>query len=336
VCSSCALLSNLPHVSPYAFAGPVLRAASDGKQWKEWVFEVVGQAPDGSDLVTIHTYYPAQGSKKPLCQGYAVPEKPDACVKEPLASRVHIHPKGAAVWKVTKVKTGVYTIAAQSRGAGCLKYLGGAAACSDKDTYLYAKDDKSGQQWWSITAVNPSKPPSPSPGVSPSPSPSPVPSPSASPSPSPSPSPVPSPSASPSPSPSAPPSPSPTPLPVVSPSPIPSPSPTPSPPASQAPGAPTGVTAAAATGYTATIGWTAPTSSGGSPILGYSVSCKSSPGGQVVGPQRYPASATSTGPGGFTGLVPLTDYTCSVVAFNGLAPSQPGVSPKFSTPTGVT
>jgi len=129
-------------LSPDAFAGPVLRAASAGKQWKEWVFEVVGQAPDGSDLVTIHTYYPAQGNKKPLCQGYAVPEKPDACVKEPLASRVHIHPKGAAVWKVTKVKTGVYTIAAQSRSAGCLKYLGGAAACSDKYTYLYAQDDK--------------------------------------------------------------------------------------------------------------------------------------------------------------------------------------------------
>jgi len=149
-------------------AGPILRAASAGKQWKQWEFKVVGQAPDGSDLVTIHTYYPAQGSKQPLCQGYMVPAKPTACTTELLAAKVYIHPKGPAVWKVTRVKSGVYTIVAQSRGASCLKFLGGAAKCSDVYTQLYAKDDGTGQQWWSIKVVNPSSP-SPNPKSPPSP-----------------------------------------------------------------------------------------------------------------------------------------------------------------------
>jgi len=97
-----------------------------------------------------------------------VPEKPTACTSERLAAKVHIHPKGPAVWKVTRVKSGVYTIVAQSRGASCLKFLGGAAKCSDEYTQLYAKDDGSGQQWWSITPVNPSSP-SPKPKSPPSP-----------------------------------------------------------------------------------------------------------------------------------------------------------------------
>ena len=43
--------------SPYGpTAGPVLRG--EAKLWNQWTFDVVGQTPEGDDLVTINTFFP--------------------------------------------------------------------------------------------------------------------------------------------------------------------------------------------------------------------------------------------------------------------------------------
>lgn len=82
----------------------------------------------------------------------------------------------------------------------------------------------------------------------------------------------------------------------------------------------------------ATVTWKPPLSNGGDPIIGYSVTCTSVPGGVKVGPKIYTgASTTTTGVSGFTGLTPLTQYTCAVVAFNNYGPGTPGVSKEFGT-----
>jgi hypothetical protein len=44
-------------------AGPVLRGAAY-ERWAQWTFTVVGQSPEGNDLVTIETFYPS-GRGKP-------------------------------------------------------------------------------------------------------------------------------------------------------------------------------------------------------------------------------------------------------------------------------
>ena len=41
-------------------AGPILRSGSAGKQWKEFIMDVVAVTPDGDDLVTIKTFFPAK------------------------------------------------------------------------------------------------------------------------------------------------------------------------------------------------------------------------------------------------------------------------------------
>jgi hypothetical protein len=42
--------------------GPVLRGVAD-KRWAQWTFPVVGQSPDGDDLVTMKTFYPGDRGK---------------------------------------------------------------------------------------------------------------------------------------------------------------------------------------------------------------------------------------------------------------------------------
>lgn len=316
------------------YAGPVL--LSDIKQLKQWTFNVKGHAPDGSDLVTIHTYYPSQGNMAPRCQGYMVPEKPAACNSpQHLASKVHIHPEGQdTVWTITKVNKGAYTIATTSRGDGCLKYLGGDSNCSNLYTQLYARDDGSGQQWWVITPVESSAQPAdpipvPSPHTS-SPPPSPSPSPTATASPSPIPSPSPSPVASLPVSPSSPPSRGigssfGSPIPQAN-------SPLSPPPSLDIPGAPLSVEASATSDTAATVEWTAPAPAGTTPIIGYSVKCTTTGGAQTsVGPQRVLAPATTTGTGGFVGLSPNTQYTCTVVPFNTNGPGPASTSLPFTT-----
>jgi len=97
------------------------------------------------------------------------------------------------------------------------------------------------------------------------------------------------------------------------------------------------VTTSPTSGTTVTVTWQPPADDGGNPIIGYSVTCVSSPGGVKVGPERFLGAATTgTGPGGFTGLSPLTTYKCSVVAFNNAGPSAPAVSAEFTTPLGAT
>lgn len=162
-----------------------------------------------------------------------------------------------------------------------------------------------------LTPLPPPTPPSPSPLPSPSPTPSPSPSPS------------------PSPQPSPPPS-----IPVLSPSPVASPSPSPPPPASGVPDAPLSVVATASKydGSKATVKWAPPLSDGGAAILGYSVTCTSTPGGVKVGPKTYlGAATTTTGVDGFSGLTPLTSYKCAVVAFNTNGPSQAAESNEITT-----
>ena len=124
------------------------------------------------------------------------------------------------------------------------------------------------------------------------------------------------PTASPSPSPSSSPNPAPSPSPPAS--------PPPSGPAATVPGAPTNVAAAKCKNGNScgTVTWTDPASDGGSPITGYEVTCTSA-GGVAVGHQSFPAGATSTGVGAFTGLLPGVPYTCTVVAVNTVGKSSP-------------
>jgi len=75
-------------------AGPVIRSANYGTQWKQWTLKAVSApAANGAVDVTIANYYPRSGT--PRCLGYMVAEKPQACsvTDSGLADRVHIHPK---------------------------------------------------------------------------------------------------------------------------------------------------------------------------------------------------------------------------------------------------
>jgi titin len=105
------------------------------------------------------------------------------------------------------------------------------------------------------------------------------------------------------------------------------------------PGAPTGVSAVAADG-SATVGWTAPTSTGASAISGYTVLC--STGGSYTSCGSVTGSATSLR---VTGLTNGTAYTFEVTATNGsgagpasaasasVTPLAAGVAPTFGAPS---
>lgn len=106
-----------------------------------------------------------------------VVEKQDACCLEKLADNAHIHPAQPYVWRATKIREGALTLVAESRAAGCLRYLGGLAPCEDPYLQLYINDDGSGQQQWAIEPMTPAPVPSPpepapEPRLAPSPSPS--------------------------------------------------------------------------------------------------------------------------------------------------------------------
>jgi hypothetical protein len=92
-----------------------------------------------------------------------------------------------------------------------------------------------------------------------------------------------------------------------------------------APGSPQQVSATPGYG-TATVTWTAPTSDGGAPVTGYTVSAS---GG---GPSVQVGATTTTAT--LSGLSSGTSYTFAVVARNAVGTSAPAQSPAVTTPAG--
>jgi hypothetical protein len=118
---------------------------------------------------------------------------------------------------------------------------------------------------------------------------------------------------------------------AIGPSPASAPSNSVTPLAPTAPGAPTNVTATAGNAQ-ATVTWTAPSSNGGSPITGYTVT--SSPGGITAQAPALKANAARTGadPSAIvTGLTDGTAYTFTVTATNAI-----GTSPASAPSNSVT
>ncbi len=96
---------------------------------------------------------------------------------------------------------------------------------------------------------------------------------------------------------------------------------------STVPGAPTGATAAAGLAA-ATVTWTAPSTTGGLPITGYTVT--SSPGAQTCVWTTGPLSCT------VSNLTPGTAYTFTVTATNATGSSVPSTASVAVTPTAPT
>jgi hypothetical protein len=137
------------------------------------------------------------------------------------------------------------------------------------------------------------------------------------------------------------------------PTPVPVPSPSPPPPAALTPAAPAiyapGTSAASAT--SATVTWVAG-AQGAGPILGFKVLCQNTATGASPGSQTFAGQFTlTTGPGGYTGLTPASQFVCRVAAYNVygdgplsdasaafVTPAAPVVAsppPPASAPTGV-
>lgn len=144
-------------------AGPWLRTFSNpnGDSWRQYIIDVVGQTEDGDDLVSIKSYL--EGGKA-LCEAYITPEKEDRCKGDFWAPIVHTGHRKPYTWRlVPVVGDESYQIIAESRGAGCLKYLGASKSCGIGNVTLFEKDDGSRRQRWVIReskgAVVPSPPP---------------------------------------------------------------------------------------------------------------------------------------------------------------------------------
>lgn len=82
-----------------------------------------------------------------------------------------------------------------------------------------------------------------------------------------------------------------------------------------APSAPTGVSASATSATTATIRWSAPSSTGGAPVIGYRLARGGSGRGDAAWDRVIPASARSFT---FTGLIPNSGYYLEVRPVNAL------------------
>ena len=93
----------------------------------------------------------------------------------------------------------------------------------------------------------------------------------------------------------------------------------------EAPGAPTGVTATTGNAQ-ASVSWTAPASTGGSPVTGYTVTA--SPGGKT-------ATTTGATTATVTGLTNGTSYTFTVTATNTAGISTPSAPSTAVTPLGT-
>ena len=120
-------------------SGPVLRTV--GKSWQRWALNVVGKgSSEGSLLATFKTFYPADSKKQPRCTGNMVVASDRACAAKPVAAQVDILPGRPESWELTPIKgkDSTYTIAAASRDAKCLRFLGGPSSCSDRYARLYA------------------------------------------------------------------------------------------------------------------------------------------------------------------------------------------------------
>ncbi len=141
-------------------AGPWLRTFSTPStpDWKQYAIEVVGQAKDGNDLVTIKSI-----TNGALCEAYLTPEKADRCKDDFWAPIAHIGHRKPYTWRLVPVAgDDSYQIIAESRAAGCLKYLGASQSCSVGNVTLFAKDDGSRRQRWVLREVKGSTPkPSP-------------------------------------------------------------------------------------------------------------------------------------------------------------------------------
>ena len=112
-----------------------------GKSWQRWALNVVGKGSlEGSVLATFKTAYPATSKKKPRCIGNMVVASDTACASKPVAAQVDILPGRPEIWELTPIKgrDNTYTIAAASRDAKCLRFLGGPSSCSDRYARLYA------------------------------------------------------------------------------------------------------------------------------------------------------------------------------------------------------
>jgi hypothetical protein len=91
---------------------------------------------------------------------------------EPGQQLLGLHLNGCDATAVPRSRSGACCLpscAQHSRVAGCLRFLGGSATCTEKYVQFYADDDGSGQQRWVLTPVVARSPPPPPPSPPPPP-----------------------------------------------------------------------------------------------------------------------------------------------------------------------